>query len=112
MRVKYQRRIKQFAEAALKKRLEAAIAPIMTALPSEIESKMKNEISCFPLPDEESLEPKERKGSRLQSEGREIAGQLFADHLKETLPYLERQIVIFGLIDHRTRSDALSSWAA
>ena len=92
MREKYKRRIRKFAEQSLEKKLEQNITPYMDYIPSEIQDAIKNEVMNVSFPDEESLGPTGRLGSKLQSEGRVIADKIVDKILKQTIPFIEKEI--------------------
>lgn len=92
MREKYKRKIREFAEQSLEEKLKQKIKPYMDYIPSEMQGAIKNEVMNVSLPDEESLGPKDRLGSKLQSEGRSIADKIIDKILKQTIPYIEKKI--------------------
>lgn len=92
MRERYKRRIREFAEQALEDNLKQKIDPYFNYVPSEIQDAIKIEVTNFPLPDEESLGPRDRLGSKLQSIGREIADKLLDKITKQIIPFVEKDV--------------------
>lgn len=90
MRERYKRRIRELTEQSLEEKLKQKIAPYLDLIPSEIQDAIKIEVINFPLPNEESLGPKDRLGSKLQSIGREIADKLLYKITKQTIPFVEK----------------------
>ena len=64
----------------------------MDYIPPEIQDAIKDEVMNAPLPDEESLGPKERLGSKLQNEGRAVADKIIDKILKQTIPFIEKDV--------------------
>jgi len=92
MKERYKRRIREFAEKSLESKLENAVKPHLSHIPSEIIDLIKQHVAKVPLPDDDALGPKDSMGLNLQYFGREIADQLLEGTVELVLPLIKEDV--------------------